>query len=105
MQNAECRTQNKDMQISYDQSNERVGMKPGRHLELLVKDTGHGMEMQVLDRIFEPYYTTKKQGQGAGLGLSIAHGIIKNHGGDIRVKSQPGEGSTFSVHIPIIDDV
>ena len=95
----------KEIDISYDQSNERVGMKPGRHLELLVKDTGHGMEMQVLDRIFEPYYTTKKQGQGAGLGLSIAHGIIKNHGGDIRVKSQPGEGSTFSVHIPIIDDV
>ena len=95
----------KEIDISYEQSNERVGMKPGRHLELSVKDTGHGMEMQVLNRIFEPYYTTKKQGKGVGLGLSITHGIIKNHGGDILVKSQPGKGSTFSIYLPIIDDL
>ncbi len=91
--------------ISYQKSVERVGMKVGRHLELAVRDTGHGMEPQVLERIFEPYYTTKEQGKGTGLGLAVIHGIVKNHGGDISVKSQPGKGSTFTVYIPIIDDV
>lgn len=95
----------KEIDISYEKSIERVGMKPGRHLELSVKDTGHGMEVQVQDRIFEPYFTTKKQGKGSGLGLSVVHGIIKNHGGDIRVKSQPGKGSTFTVYLPVIDEV
>jgi CheY-like chemotaxis protein len=95
----------KETDISYQKSVERVGMKVGRHLELTVKDTGHGMEPQVLERIFEPYYTTKAQGKGTGLGLSVIHGIIKNHGGDINVVSQPGKGSTFTVYIPIIDDV
>ena len=77
-------------------------MKAGRHLSLTVKDSGHGMTPEVLERIFEPYYTTKEQGKGTGLGLSVIHGIIKNHGGDISVCSQPGVGSTFSVYLPVI---
>jgi signal transduction histidine kinase/ActR/RegA family two-component response regulator len=95
----------KETNLGHEQSLERVGMKPGRHLELTVKDNGHGMTPLVLERIFEPYYTTKEQGKGTGLGLSVIHGIIKNHGGDISVSSQPGAGSTFSVYLPVIDDI
>ena len=95
----------KEVGISYEQSMKRVGMKMGQNLQLTVQDTGHGMDSQVLERIFEPYYTTKEQGKGTGLGLSVIHGIIKNHGGDITVRSQPGKGATFTVHLPIIDDI
>jgi CheY-like chemotaxis protein len=63
------------------------------------------MDPQVKERIFEPYFTTKEQGKGAGLGLSVIHGIVKNHGGDITVQTKPGEGSTFCVYLPIIEDV
>jgi signal transduction histidine kinase/CheY-like chemotaxis protein len=95
----------REVDISYETSVERVGMKVGRHLELMVKDTGHGMGTEVMERIFEPYYTTKELGKGTGLGLSVIHGIIKNHGGDISVSSQPGKGTTFTVYLPVIDDV
>lgn len=95
----------KQTDLSYEQSMKKVGMKVGQHLELIVKDNGHGMTHQVMERIFEPYYTTKEQGKGTGLGLSVIHGIIKNHGGDISVRSQPGKGATFSVYLPTIDDI
>jgi signal transduction histidine kinase/ActR/RegA family two-component response regulator len=94
----------KEIEVSYQQSMERVGMKVGKHLELTVKDSGHGMDPQVMERIFEPYYTTKEQGKGTGLGLSVIHGIVKNHGGDITVTSQPGKGSIFKVFLPVIDE-
>jgi len=95
----------KEAHLGYEQSMLRAGMDVGRHLELIVKDNGHGMTHQVMERIFEPYFTTKEQGKGTGLGLSVIHGIIKNHGGDITVHSQPGSGATFSVYLPIIDDI
>ena len=95
----------KETIISYEQTMQMVGMKVGRHLELTVKDTGHGMPPQVLERIFEPYYTTKEQGKGTGLGLSVTHGIVQNYGGDISVRSQPGVGSTFKVYLPVVDDI
>jgi len=63
------------------------------------------MEPQVIERIFEPYYTTKEQGKGAGLGLSVIHGIVKNCGGDITVSSRPGKGATFEVILPVIDEI
>ena len=62
------------------------------------------MEPMVLERIFEPYYTTKEPGKGTGLGLSVIHGIIKNHGGFITVESTPGKGSVFHVYLPTIED-
>jgi signal transduction histidine kinase/ActR/RegA family two-component response regulator len=95
----------KEANLSYEQSIQRVGMKVGRHLELIVKDNGHGMTHQIMERIFEPYYTTKEQGKGTGLGLAVIHGIVKNHGGDITVHSRPDKGATFSVYLPIIDDI
>ena len=94
-----------EVDISYADTIERVGLQPGRHLRLTVKDEGCGMEPAVIDRIFEPYFTTKEQGKGTGLGLSVIHGIVKNHGGDITVNSVVGQGSEFHVYLPLIDEV
>jgi len=73
-------------------------------LKLKVSDTGHGMPPELLDRIFEPYYTTKKQGEGTGLGLAVVHGIVESHGGTITVESEPGGGTVFQVYLPVIAD-
>ena len=94
-----------EIDIGYEVMIDKIGMQPGKHLRLLVKDEGCGMEASVLDRIFEPYYTTKEQGKGTGLGLSVIHGIVKNHGGDITVKSTPGKGTIFQVYLPLIEDL
>ena len=66
-----------------------------------VTDSGHGISRDNLSRIFEPFFTTKPTGEGTGLGLSVSYGIIKNHGGDILVESTPGQGSTFTVLLPV----
>ncbi len=94
----------KEVDISYEETVEKIGMQPGKHLRLAVTDEGCGMDASVLDRIFEPYYTTKEQGKGTGLGLSVIHGIVKNHRGDITVSSALGKGSTFQVYLPVIED-
>lgn len=78
------------------------GLTSGDYVKLVVADTGHGMSREVLDRIFDPFYTTKTQGKGTGLGLSIAHGIIKNHRGNISVNSIKGVGTTFVILLPEI---
>jgi two-component system NtrC family sensor kinase len=69
-------------------------------VEMNVEDHGKGIPGEHLEAIFEPFFTTKKNQGGTGLGLSISYGIIKNHGGDIRVKSSPGKGSKFKVILP-----
>ena len=94
-----------EININYERSLEKVGIKVSPHVALTVKDNGHGMEPQVMERIFEPYYTTKEQGKGTGLGLSVIHGIVKNYGGDISVVSRPDKGTTFQVLLPIIDEI
>ena len=73
---------------------------PGPYLRLVVRDTGAGIPADVVDKIFDPFFTTKAQGEGTGLGLSVVHGIVKQHDGHITVESTPGEGSAFTVHLP-----
>lgn len=74
----------------------------GRFVELVITDTGTGMDAPTLARIFEPYFTTKPVGKGTGLGLSTAYGIIRNLGGNILVTSKPGEGASFRVLVPAL---
>ncbi len=75
-------------------------LKPGSYLSLTVSDTGCGIEPEIIERIFDPFYTTKLTGEGTGLGLSVVHGIVKSHNGTIKVYSQPGQGSAFHIFIP-----
>jgi signal transduction histidine kinase len=71
-------------------------------VEIKVKDNGNGMPQKILDKIFQPFFTTRPTGQGTGLGLSLAYDIVKAHGGEIKVESKEGEGSTFTVQLPAI---
>jgi PAS domain S-box-containing protein len=72
----------------------------GPYLRLVVSDTGHGIDPAIIKRIFEPYFTTKKKGEGTGMGLAVIHGIVKSHGGEITVYSEKGRGTTFHVLLP-----
>jgi CheY-like chemotaxis protein len=74
---------------------------PGKFLKIIVSDTGAGIAAHKLDRIFDPYYTTKGRGEGTGLGLSVVHGIVQNHLGEIAVDSKVGKGATFMIYLPL----
>ena len=78
--------------------------RAGEGGELLVSDTGHGIPEAVIDQVFEPFFTTKARGKGTGLGLSISAGIVRELGGDISVRSVPGQGTTFRVALPAFAD-
>jgi len=78
-------------------------MSPGPYACLTVADTGHGIQKSLMDRIFDPYFTTKAKDKGTGLGLAVVQGIVNSYGGDISVYSEPGVGTTFRIYLPIIE--
>jgi PAS domain S-box-containing protein len=92
-----------DVELDEDFTASYPNMKPGAYINLTVGDTGHGMSPDVLERIFDPFFTTKETGDGTGMGLSVVHGIIGSYGGMITEYSEPGQGSTFKVYLPIIE--
>lgn len=75
----------------------------GPHIVLSVEDTGTGIDPEVQSRVFEPFFTTKAPGKGSGLGLSIVHGIVREHGGALELESEPGKGTTIRVLLPAVE--
>ncbi|EIM64155.1 hybrid sensor histidine kinase/response regulator [Desulfobacter postgatei] len=88
--------------LGKDQLGQENNLLPGKYLKFEVSDTGPGIEKAIQNKIFDPYFTTKKMGKGTGLGLAMVAGIVKKHNGFITVHSQPGEGASFKVFLPII---
>ncbi|MGD9949386.1 MAG: ATP-binding protein [Desulfobulbus sp.] len=80
-----------------------LSIAPGRYQQLTITDTGHGMDEATMAKIFDPYFTTKPHGKGTGLGLAVVLGILRGYGGEIRVTSTPGEGTTFTLYFPVVE--
>jgi PAS domain S-box-containing protein len=93
-----------NVDLAPEQCEGKADMLPGPYSCLTVQDTGEGIDPANLERIFEPYFTTKEQTGGTGLGLSMVHGIIKSFGGTLSVESRVGEGTTFTIYLPRVED-
>ncbi|HSQ85941.1 MAG TPA: ATP-binding protein, partial [Desulfobacterales bacterium] len=91
--------------LTFDENtpNQYPGLIPGRYVNLTISDTGHGISDEEIERIFDPYFTTKEIGKGIGMGLAVVHGIIKEHNGFITVKSEIGKGTTFNIFFPAVE--
>ncbi len=85
--------------------NDYSELDAGEYLKISISDTGSGIALENIDRIFDPYFTTKEVGKGSGMGLAVVHGIIKNHQGAIKVDSQLGDGTLFTILFPVIDAI
>jgi CheY-like chemotaxis protein len=92
-----------EVQVRAESRPEEKQLPPGHYLKLTVRDNGVGMPPEVQERIFEPYYTTKQVGKGTGMGLAVVHGVVKEHGGNIAVSSEPGRGTAFEICLPIVE--
>ena len=99
------------LEISIDQANfidevplNRLGLNPGVYEHLSVADTGAGIRPEISEKIFDPFFSTKEVGKGTGMGLSVVHGIVEHHGGNIFVESEPGKGTTFHVYFPATEE-
>jgi PAS domain S-box-containing protein len=93
------------VEIDEETAQRLPGLEPGSYVTLSVSDTGRGMDETTLERIFDPFFSTKSPSQGAGLGLPAVYGIVKQSGGYIDVGSAPGEGTTFTVYLPRLESV
>ncbi|MCG8616568.1 MAG: ATP-binding protein, partial [Desulfobacterales bacterium] len=90
-----------DVSMDSDTRKERLSIPAGRYVELCVRDTGQGIPKDNLERIFDPYFTTKEVGKGTGMGLAVIHGIVQDHGGLVGVESRVGKGTTFRILFPV----
>jgi PAS domain S-box-containing protein len=88
-------------EFSEEAAHRNIDAKPGRYVCLEVSDTGTGIPEEAIDKIFEPFFSTKAEGEGTGLGLSTAYSIVKSHNGFVDVESEAGEGTTFRVYLPV----
>ena len=91
------------VELSGESARAFENLPAGPYVELTVRDTGHGMDAPTLERIFDPYFTTKEIGEGSGLGLAVVHGIVKRHEGAVTVRSESGKGTFFRILFPRID--
>jgi CheY-like chemotaxis protein/anti-sigma regulatory factor (Ser/Thr protein kinase) len=89
-----------NVELTAQDCEDQPDLVPGPYCRLIVRDSGDGIDPGNLERIFEPYFTTKEQTGGTGLGLSVVHGIISDFGGTIAVESRVGQGTTFTIHLP-----
>lgn len=92
----------KPVDIAPDRIEDKPGVKPGSFVELTVQDSGQGIDDVTMSRIFDPYFTTKEQGAGTGLGLAVIHGIVEDYKGFIEVESMTGQGTTFHIFLPTL---
>jgi PAS domain S-box-containing protein len=92
----------KNAALDEDTAIQHPDVTPGRYVNLAVSDTGHGISREAIDRIFDPYFTTKELGKGTGMGLAVVHGIVKGHNGLITVQSEIGKGTTFNIFFPAL---
>lgn len=91
--------------IRHEHMTQYPDLSPGPYVKLVVSDTGHGIPSHQLNRIFDPFFSTKEKGEGTGMGLSVVHGIVKNHGGVINVYSEKDNGATFEIMLPSLNEM
>ena len=94
----------KNVYLDEQRAAQHPDLTQGRYVNLKVSDTGQGISAREMHRIFDPYFTTKDVGKGTGMGLSVVHGIVKSHEGTISVQSQYGQGTTFSIFFPVVEE-